>query len=305
MDFRKNIMMIVSLMVAVIITSSVLFPILDAQINNLDELDDTTFVNEPKSATYLGGSVKMGEIAGEHTFSWDGSALTFDGSAIDLTYSASRIALIVADNIYMTGQNNGWMVTSYGNLDGSASASTNSISTSTSGLSAMTLSFDGMDATLSYTVSETDHTKTIELSWGFIPSSTGQYVSLSTGAVSELYYQDDYIWGASNSNGVMVSYNASTGGKINGQEATSSNDSESVPSTDIKKATVGDSVSDDSIQVKNSVGTSQRLFSYVVPASVTYSSGENNSAISLISVIPIMVVISIVLFAVSFMRRNE
>lgn len=305
MDLRENIMMIVSLMVAVIITSSVLFPILDAQVNNLDELDNTTFVNEPKSATYLGGSVKMGEISGVHTFSWDGSSLTFDDATIDLTYSASRIALIVADNIYMTGQNNGWTITSYGNLDGSASASTNSIGTSTSGLSAMTLSFDGMDATLTYTVSEIEHTKTITLSWGFIPSSTGEYVSLSTGAVSDIYYQDNRIWAASNTNGVMVSYNAATGGKINGQEATSSNDSESVPSTDIKKATVGDSVSDDSIQVKNSGGTSQHLFSYVVPASVTYSSGENNSAIKLISVIPVMIVISIVLSAVSFMRRNE
>jgi len=280
----------------VIVVATALVPILNEQSESMDELDNTTYTNEPKTSNRIPSAVKMDEMSGSNDIAWDGTTLTFNDSAVDMTYWIDAKPLVIAQNTLMTYQSGSWSLTMCGTLNDASNVSTRTIRSTTEGLTEMSMSIEDTNITVVWTVSETTNTVTITQEWGFIPSNTGEYVGLPYTAISNLYYTDS-IWAASNSNGYMISYSLDYGSTINDTATTSNNTSTMIENTDIHDALVGANLADDSISVNSTLGNPQRLFQYVVPASVTYSSGDSDSAIGLISIIPAIAIMAILLIA--------
>lgn len=296
---------IIAITLMVILSATLLIPIVNDQADAIEKMDDTVLYNEPKASTYIGGVTKMAPLEDTNVFAWDGTTLTLNGDAVDLTYFATAKPLVVSQKLFMTGNSGGWGITVCGKLNDAATESTRTIRNSTTDLTEMTLTFTGTDAILAYVVSDVTNTVTVAQTWGFAPSSSGSYVAMRKEMVNDLYYTNE-IWSNSNSNGYMVSYNLADGGMVNGQTTTSVNTSTLVDSTDIYKATIGADVTGDSIQVNSVAGNPQRLMAYVVPASVSYSPGDYDYIGGLLLVIPLIVIVSIVIMAVGLvMRRND
>lgn len=296
---------IIEITLVVIISVTLLIPIVNDQADAIEKMDDISYNNEPKASTYIGGVTKMAALEDTNVFAWDGTTLTFNDEAVDLTYSATAKPLIIAEKIYMTGQSGGWVITMCGTLNDATTESTRTIRNSTSDLTEMTLTITETNVVATYVVGDTTNTVTITESWGFAPSSTGKYIGMVNGMMSDFYYSDE-LWAASNTAGRMVSYSLTTGGMVDGESTTSVNTSELLSPTNIYKATIGADVSGDSIQVNSSLGNPQRLFGYVVPATVSYSPGDNDYLGTLLLTIPVVVIISIILFAVGLItRRND
>lgn len=296
---------IIAITLMVILSATLLIPIVNDQADAIEKMDDTVLYNEPKASTYIGGVTKMAALEDTNVFAWDGTTLTLNDEPVDLTYSATAKPLIIAEKIYMTGQSGGWAITMCGTLNDATTESTRTIRNSTTDLTEMTLTITGTNAVATYVVGDTTNTVTITESWGFAPSSTGKYIGMVNGMLSDLYYSDE-LWAASNTNGRMVSYSLTTGGMVDGESTTSVNTSELLSPTDIYKVTIGADVSGDSIQVNSSLGNPQRLFGYVVPATVSYSPGDNDYIGGILSIIPLFVIVSIVIMAAGLiMREND
>lgn len=301
----KMVTSIIGIIITVVLAVALFIPIVSDQIENVEKMDDTVYLNEPKSATYVGAAVKVGELSGTNEITWDGTTLSLNGSAIDLSYSAAKKPIIVGEQMFMTCQSGAWALTMTGILNDAETATNRTIQTTTAGLSTMQITFTGTDATVEYVVSDVTNTVVIDQDWGFIPSSTGKYVAFPHTAVSKLYYSDN-LWAASNSNGHMISYSLKDGSVINGVDTTSVNTSVEIESTGIYEATIGANLADDSIQVNSTLGNPQRLFAYVVPDSVTYSSGENDSMAQLMSILPLLVIVALIISVIGVVVwRNE
>ena len=308
MDLKKNIMMIVSLMVAVIIALSVLVPVIQDSSASEDK-----FTNE--------GMFKMSELSATdsetYTLSYTvaTNTLTINGETADISGISTASSIIAGDTFFLRLQPNtrAYLMGSTSSFEGNYfgfNASSLSVSM-TSGTLTATATTGGVDASATFT-----YTK------AYVIDESGDLDYIMKSSNSEVYVLADSPLFASGQTSINASDNTSVSTAIimdgtieDGVTFTAIKGATTATFDDIVINAVAESGYKDLYKLSNVTATAtydgkdtDMTYSYfVVPSEVTAERSVHVSTIeaSLLGIIPLLVVIGIVIGAVWFIRQKN
>lgn len=285
--------------VAIIVLAAVGMPLLNIGHDALST--EVEYDNTPTIASDAAYVPRMSLVEnGTVTFSWNGSAATLNGKTY--TSLAKTEVIVMSQNLYVSAStSSGISLTSCGYLDSSQSLATNTIKSTTAGMT-FTLTVTPTGYTLTYNNAGQDHTKTGTHTWAAYKSDSGKYIGAQYNLFKNIYYSSK-VYGVSNSGGYMYSYDGTDGYK-DGVKGTVTNTSATV-GDGVKKAVCSNTKDSNSIVIKNEAGTgSSQIYCYLVPAQIV--TGGETAASSLIGVIPVMLIVAVLMAMVGYigMKRD-